>query len=464
MGNKRKGHASCHVGKKRFTGNQFVAVAHEAVSSDSESDDGSGSDGQRRDLCASEKKLGDVPPWMLSSSQTSDEEEAASSNPDSSCNEEEDQFSACQASELSGNRIVNLGELQKFFSATAVCKNCSSGELTIHEVAREGLVPFVAVECSNCCTGGKMFALGNKDASSKFFDVNRWSVLAMRRIGRGYASLKKFCGVMDMPGPITERNYGRHQRTLRDAAVAVAEQSMSRAAEETHQLSANRYPDVEGPASMAVTFDGTWMRRGFSSLYGVFSCIAWDTGRIVDLDVCSKFCQACNMKKYKLEQGKITPAEFGEWEQEHQGTCCANSTCSSPAMESHAAVSLWTRSVQSRNLMYTTYIGDGDSKGYSAVLEADPYGPNHPVQKEECIGHVQKRVGTGLRKLKKDLKGKKLDDGKPIGGAGRLSDHLIDMLQTYYGMAIREHSKDLQGMARAIWAGVMHRVSSDAKP
>ena len=87
---------------------------------------------------------------------------------------------------------------------------------------------------------------------------------------------------------------------------------------------------------MAVTFDGTWMRRGFSSLYGVFSCIAWDTGRIVDLKVCRKFCQACNMKKYKLEQAKITPAEFGEWEQEHQGTCCANSTCSSPAMESHA--------------------------------------------------------------------------------------------------------------------------------
>ena len=79
---------------------------------------------------------------------------------------------------------------------------------------------------------------------------------------------------------------------------------MSRAAEETHQLSANRDQDVEGPASMAVTFDGTWMRRGFSSLHGVFSCIAWDTGRIVDLEVCSKFCRACNMKKYKLEQGK----------------------------------------------------------------------------------------------------------------------------------------------------------------
>ena len=84
-----------------------------------------------------------------------------------------------------------------------------------------------------------------------------------------------------MPGPIIESNYRQHQRALRDAAVAVAEQSMSRAAEETHQLSANRDQDVEGPASMAVTFDGTWMRRGFSSLYGVFSCIAWDTGRIV---------------------------------------------------------------------------------------------------------------------------------------------------------------------------------------
>ena len=61
-------------------------------------------------------------------------------------------------------------------------------------------------------------------------------------------------------------------------------------------------------------------------------------------------------------------------------------------------------------------------------MAAQPYGPEVAVQKEECVGHVQKRLGTALRKLKADMKGKKLADGKPLGGQGRLSDATIDKL------------------------------------
>ena len=85
---------------------------------------------------------------------------------------------------------------------------------------------------------------------------------------------------------------------------------------------------------------------------------------------------------------------------------------------------------ESRRLRYTTYIGDGDSKGYHAVTAAQPYGADAQVVKEECIGHVQKRLGTALRNLKKEKKGQKLSDGKTIGGLGRLTDKLIDPLQT----------------------------------
>ena len=36
-------------------------------------------------------------------------------------------------------------------------------------------------------------------------------------------------------------------------------------------------------------------------------------------------------------------------------------------MESDGAMALFERSVQYRKLIYKTYIGDGDSKAYSAV-------------------------------------------------------------------------------------------------
>lgn len=46
------------------------------------------------------------------------------------------------------------------------------------------------------------------------------------------------------------------------------------------------------------------------------------------------------------------------------------------------------------------FLGDGDSKCFSAVLASNPFG-DVTVEKLECIGHVSKRMGTRLRKLKK---------------------------------------------------------------
>ena len=98
----------------------------------------------------------------------------------------------------------------------------------------------------------------------------------MRRIGKGYKALKKFCGVMDMPGPVAKANFNHHQKALRGAALIVAERSMNAAAAKVKQMSRKDTEASEERTSFpcAVTFDGTWMRRGFSSLFGVFSSIS----------------------------------------------------------------------------------------------------------------------------------------------------------------------------------------------
>ena len=57
---------------------------------------------------------------------------------------------------------------------------------------------------------------------------------------------------------------------------------------------------------------------------------------------------------------------------------------------------------------YIEYIGDGDNKSYKTVCDAKPYGPDIKITKVECMDHVQKRMGTHLRNLKKNLSGKKI--------------------------------------------------------
>ncbi|GFX42846.1 uncharacterized protein TNCV_5072101 [Trichonephila clavipes] len=75
------------------------------------------------------------------------------------------------------------------------------------------------------------------------------------------------------------------------------------------------------------------------------------------------------------------------------------------------------RSETSRKAYYTQYLGDEDSKGFLTIKEAKVYG-DIEVEKLECVGHVQKRMGTRLRNILKTNKGIKLSDGKNISGRG----------------------------------------------
>ncbi|GFV70504.1 uncharacterized protein TNCV_2868501 [Trichonephila clavipes] len=65
------------------------------------------------------------------------------------------------------------------------------------------------------------------------------------------------------------------------------------------------------------------------------------------------------------------------------------------------------------------------------------------IEKLECVGHVEKRMGTRLRALKLKLKGEKLEDKKSLGGRNRLTDAEIDKLQRYYGLITKLKVLDL---------------------
>ena len=109
-------------------------------------------------------------------------------------------------------------------------------------------------------------------------------------------------------------------------------------------------------------------------------------------------------------------------------------------MEAKGAQYIFNTSVEKYHLGYSQYLGDGDTESFKKVADAKPYGDAVVPTKLECVGHVQKRLGAHLRKLKADLNGRKLSDGKPISGKGRLTDKIINKMQNYYGMGIRQNS------------------------
>ena len=113
-------------------------------------------------------------------------------------------------------------------------------------------------------------------------------------------------------------------------------------------------------------------------------------------------------------------------------------------MEPAGILKCFMRSVEQLNFRFINFIGDGDPKAYYEVEKTNPYGDRYPVNKGECLGHIQKRVGSRLRKLEKEYGGKKLSDRKTL--RGRLGDKEINKLQNYFGIAIRAKCHSVTAM------------------
>ena len=206
--------------------------------------------------------------------------------------------------------------------------------------------------------------------------------------------------------------------------------------------------DIGDVRDIEISVDGTYMTRGHSSNVGVSTAIGLKTGKVLDTGARSKLCKSC---EYWERQDK-TSEKYRRWQIRHEGKCTLNHEGSSGSMEGEIAKKIFSRSVELYNLRYTGFIGDGDTNSFKKVFDSKPYGVDVEVQKLECVGHVQKRMGKKLRDLKKYAKGKKLADGKSIGGRGRLTDTEINKIQAYYGNAIRGNVNNLVGIRAAVWA------------
>ena len=256
-------------------------------------------------------------------------------------------------------------------------------------------------------------------------------------------------------------------KKLEKVSKEVAERVMNEAAERLKNIAQEQCDmEVNGEniavKKAAITVDGTWQKRGYSSKNGAVFVMSVDTGEVLDYEVLSMVCYECRAHAM-LEHGGD---EYKKWWESHKANCAINHKSSSGEMETKGACAIFNRSIEKRGLVYCTMVGDGDTGCFGAVVNAvkEKYGEAYKVTKEECVGHVQKRMGTSLREYKKRMRGKKLTDGKTVGGAGRLTDRVIDSIQNYYGKAIRANKGNLNGMDNDIFAIYDHMIRDDEKP
>ena len=79
----------------------------------------------------------------------------------------------------------------------------------------------------------------------------------------------------------------------------------------------------ESLEDIAVSFDGTWAKRGHTSLFGVVFVLSVDTGEVLDYYALSKYCKACSQWESKKT---FYPEKYNDWKLEHlqSGDCTIN--------------------------------------------------------------------------------------------------------------------------------------------
>ncbi|GFS87773.1 uncharacterized protein TNCV_4213851 [Trichonephila clavipes] len=197
---------------------------------------------------------------------------------------------------------------------------------------------------------------------------------------KGAESARMFCGIMNLPPPPTK--FSKYNHILLQATRETCEHSMAEAVREA-------VDENDGKRDLAVAVDGSWQKRGFSSKNGLVTVTSVDTGKVIDVEV----FQNIVFVRTKPSIFKIV-----------------------------------------REILKAT-------AAFTSIVENKVYGDHCSVEKLECIGHVMKRMGTRLRRLKTKMRGQKLSDGMPLCGRNRLTEAEIDRLQAYYGLA-KDATKD----------------------
>ncbi|GBM19685.1 hypothetical protein AVEN_199854-1 [Araneus ventricosus] len=292
-------------------------------------------------------------------------------------------------STFEGNIIFDKALLFSFLENNLCCEVCTGSHKRVAELSS-----LMSIDCNSCkiqvsTRNSKLLGL-----KKSIPEINRRITYAMRSVGQGLEGMKTFCGIMDLNPPVSQNSYEQICRRVNAASKNVAIESMKKAADE--EVAAVDNTDI------TVSGDGTWKTRGHTSQIGVCTIIGADTGKVMDVEVLSKACKGCSRWK-----GPRLGSAFQKWHARHSQVCTKNHIGSSGKMAGDGMVKLFQRSESERGVRYLNYIGDGDSSTFLSISACHPYGENVPLSKVECVGHVQKRMGSRLRKLKNIYMAKK---------------------------------------------------------
>lgn len=267
-----------------------------------------------------------------------------------------------------GYRIINFVHVFSAISALVKCKNCEK-DMEFNAKGEQGLGFKINATCD--CNSVEINSCPK--VSNRSFEINRRLVFVMRLLGVGLQGINLFCGMMDFGQGMNSTTYYACLQNAWSASKATCDVILGRAAKEETTKNAEAGNE---PSHLTVSGDGTWSKRGFSSLFGAITLIGKYSNKILDLVVNSKCCQACYQRN-----DKGSTDEYQSWYENHKEQCASNHDGSKKEVD--GIIEMFRRSDEIHKVKYATYVGDDDTETFKSLLETHPYGEELIVKKLE---------------------------------------------------------------------------------
>ena len=137
-----------------------------------------------------------------------------------------------------------------------------------------------------CCVISVQFVtyVNSKPFVGNSYEINRRFLFVMRVLGLGLKGAAKFCGLMDMPAFISQPTYDSVINNIHSCVKNSHRKKFSTSLYRRKNLTSEH----QGEENSTESGDGTWKKRGHTSLYGVTSLIGYYSGNIIDIFVKSR--------------------------------------------------------------------------------------------------------------------------------------------------------------------------------
>ena len=229
--------------------------------------------------------------------------------------------------------IINFSLVFGTLQSILICKFCN-GDVSFKKCAEHGLGFKISVTCK--CSSHTINSCAMVGEKKNAYEINRRIIFVFRLLGLGLQGLNNFCGLMDFDVKFNIKLYYDIVNIIYESVKNVFRIVIQKAGEYEKELNAQKgYADNQ----LSVSGDGSWAKRGFSSLIGVISLICKFSNKVLDVLVLCTICKACEY--WAKQNGTL---EYQAWFEEHKDECSINHEGSAGKMEVNGIIKMFQRS------------------------------------------------------------------------------------------------------------------------